>query len=53
MDGKSVELEDTLKGCEMILSGEVDDLPENAFYMVGTIEDVKAKAAAMKAKEVA
>lgn len=53
MDGKSVELEDTLKGCEMILSGEVDDLPESAFYMVGSIEDVKEKAAKLKAKEAA
>ena len=52
MDGKSVELEDTLKGCEMILSGEVDYLPENAFYMVGNIDDVMAKAEKMK-EEVA
>ncbi|MCQ2965785.1 MAG: F0F1 ATP synthase subunit beta [Alphaproteobacteria bacterium] len=48
MDGKSVELEDTLSGCEMILSGEVDNLPENAFYMVGNMDDVKAKAEKMK-----
>ena len=48
MDGKSVELEDTLSGCEKILSGEMDDVPENAFYMVGTIEDVLAKAKSMQ-----
>lgn len=51
MEGRSVELEETLKGCEKILSGEVDDLPENAFYMVGTIADVIEKAEKMKAKE--
>ena len=48
MEGRSVELEDTLRGCEKILSGEMDDVPENAFYMVGTIEDVLAKAEKMK-----
>ncbi|MCQ2913820.1 MAG: F0F1 ATP synthase subunit beta [Alphaproteobacteria bacterium] len=48
MDGKSVELEDTLKGCEMILNGEVDDLAESSFYMVGTIEDAIAKDKKMK-----
>ena len=48
MEGRSVELEDTLRGCEKILSGELDDIPENAFYMVGTLEDVLDKAAKMK-----
>lgn len=50
MDGKSVELEDTLSGCERILSGELDDIPENAFYMVGTIEDVLEKAKTLQEK---
>ena len=51
MDGKSVELDDTLTGCEKILSGEVDDLPENAFYMVGTIDDAIEKAKKLKEAE--
>ena len=39
---------DTIKGFKGILDGEYDDLPENAFYMVGTIEDAVAKAEKMK-----
>jgi F-type H+-transporting ATPase subunit beta len=39
-----VSIEDTIKGFNAILDGEVDDLPEQAFLNVGTIEDVKAKA---------
>ncbi|XP_042191946.1 ATP synthase subunit beta, mitochondrial [Callorhinchus milii] len=42
--GKLVPLKDTIKGFQMILSGEYDHLPEQAFYMVGPIEDVVAKA---------
>ena len=42
--GESVKLEDTIKGFNMIMDGETDDLPEQAFLNVGTIEDVKAKA---------
>jgi F-type H+-transporting ATPase subunit beta len=44
--GVSVSLEDTLKGCRAILDGEVDDIPEDSFYMTGTLEDVRAKAPA-------
>jgi F-type H+-transporting ATPase subunit beta len=44
MSGKYVKLEDTIKGFNMILSGELDHLPEQAFYLVGSIEEVKAKA---------
>jgi len=43
--GKYVKLEDTIKGFKMILEGKLDDLPEQAFYMVGTIEEVIEKAA--------
>ncbi len=50
MDGRSVELDDTLTGCERILSGELDDLSENAFYMVGTIEEAIEKSKKMKEK---
>ena len=42
--GIYVELKETIAGFKSILDGEVDDLPEQAFYMVGTIEDAKKKA---------
>ena len=53
MKGKFVSLEDTIKGFKAILDGECDDIPENAFYMVGSIEEAYAKAKEMKAKEEA
>ena len=43
-DGKYVKLEDTIRGFTEILDGKHDELPEQAFYMVGTIEDAVAKA---------
>ncbi|MBD2180483.1 F0F1 ATP synthase subunit beta [Planktothrix sp. FACHB-1355] len=46
--GKYVKLEDTIKGFKQILSGELDALPEQAFYMVGTIEEAIAKAEKIK-----
>jgi F-type H+/Na+-transporting ATPase subunit beta len=42
--GEYVKLEDTIKGFQEILEGKHDDLPEQAFYMVGTIEQAVAKA---------
>jgi F-type H+-transporting ATPase subunit beta len=42
--GKYVKLEDTIRGFTEILDGKHDDLPEQAFYMVGTIDDAVAKA---------
>ena len=42
--GVYVRLEDTIRGFKEILEGKHDDLPEQAFYMVGTIEDAVAKA---------
>ncbi|NEN88263.1 MAG: F0F1 ATP synthase subunit beta [Okeania sp. SIO3H1] len=48
--GQYVKLEDTMKGFKMILSGELDELPEQAFYMVGGIDQVIAKAEKMKAE---
>jgi F-type H+-transporting ATPase subunit beta len=42
--GKYVKLEDTLHGFSEIISGQVDALPEQAFYMAGTIEEAKEKA---------
>jgi F-type H+-transporting ATPase subunit beta len=45
MPGKYVKLDETIKGFNQILAGELDALPEAAFYLVGSIEEVKAKAA--------
>jgi F-type H+-transporting ATPase subunit beta len=42
--GKYVKLEDTIKGFEAIADGKYDDMPEQAFYMVGTIEEAEEKA---------
>ena len=42
--GKYVSLKDTIKGFQGILAGDYDDLPEQAFYMVGTIEEAIEKA---------
>ena len=41
--GKSVPVEDTIKGCRAILSGEADQWAESSFYMVGTFEDAHHK----------
>jgi F-type H+-transporting ATPase subunit beta len=48
MDGKYVKLEDTIKGFKELAEGEYDDLPEQAFYMCGPIEDAIEKAKKMK-----
>ena len=49
--GVFVKLEDTIKAFKAIVAGEYDDLPEGAFYMVGTIEEAVAKAKKMAALE--
>jgi F-type H+-transporting ATPase subunit beta len=46
--GKYVKLEDTIKGFDMIIAGKMDDTPEQAFYMVGTIEEALEKAKTLK-----
>ena len=46
--GQYVPLKETIRGFKEILEGKHDDLPEGAFYMVGTIDDAIAKAATMK-----
>ncbi len=46
--GKYVKVEDTVKGFKGIIDGEYDDLPEQAFYMVGTIEEAIEKAKEME-----
>ena len=48
--GVFVKLEDTIKGFKGIVAGEHDDLPEAAFYMVGTMDDVVAKAKRLAAE---
>ncbi len=48
--GVFVSLEDTISGFKAVLAGEYDDLPEAAFYMVGTIEEVVEKAKRMAAE---
>ena len=48
--GKYVSLEKTIQGFKRILAGELDDLPEQAFYLVGDIDEAVAKAAKMKAE---
>ena len=42
--GKYVNLQDTIRGFKGIVAGEYDDLPEQAFYMVGGIEEAVEKA---------
>ena len=46
--GKYVSLEETIKGFTMVLNGELDDLPEQAFYLVGNIDEAIAKAETLK-----
>ena len=51
VEGKYVPLEETLSGFEELLSGALDNLPEQAFYMVGNIDEVKAKAKKLSQEE--
>jgi F-type H+-transporting ATPase subunit beta len=46
--GKYVKVEDSIKGFKEIIEGKMDDIPEQAFYMVGAIEEVYEKAEKMK-----
>jgi F-type H+-transporting ATPase subunit beta len=45
--GKYVSLSETIEGFKMILSGELDEIPEQAFYLVGTLEEAISKAATL------
>ena len=47
MQGRYVDIKDTVRGFRAILDGKHDDVPEQAFYLVGTIEDVLKKAQEM------
>jgi F-type H+-transporting ATPase subunit beta len=49
--GKFVPLRETIAGFQEILSGSLDSLPEQAFYMVGNIEEVKARAQSLKQQQ--
>jgi len=49
--GITVDLENTITGCQKILDGTCDDLPENAFFMIGTLEDAFKKAKTLQEKE--
>ncbi len=51
MKGKYVELKDSIRGFQEIVDGKHDDMPEQAFYMVGTIEEAQEKAKQMAAEE--
>ena len=48
IQGVYVPVEETIKGFKAIIDGEMDEYPENAFFNVGTIEDVKEKAKTMQ-----
>jgi F-type H+-transporting ATPase subunit beta len=45
MEGRSVATADTVAGCRAILEGECDDWEEGAFYMIGTLDEAREKAA--------
>ena len=47
LEGKYVKLEDTIASFERVVAGEFDQLPEQAFYMQGGIDDVVAQAKKM------
>jgi F-type H+-transporting ATPase subunit beta len=49
LEGKYVKIEDTIRGFKEIVEGKHDDLPEQAFYMVGGIEEAREKAEKMAA----
>jgi len=50
LEGRYVKLEDTIRGFKEIVEGKHDDIPEQAFYMVGTLEEALEKAERLKAE---
>ena len=50
LEGKYVKLADTVRGFREIVDGKHDDLPEQAFYMVGTIEEAQERAKTLAAQ---
>jgi F-type H+-transporting ATPase subunit beta len=53
LQGVFVEVEDTVKDFKALIAGEYDDIPEQAFYMTGTIEEVLRKAEELKSQRIA
>ncbi|MCH8300527.1 MAG: F0F1 ATP synthase subunit beta [Candidatus Marinimicrobia bacterium] len=51
LEGRYVKMEDSVAGFDAIIKGEMDDLPEQAFYMVGTIDEVVEKAKKIRESE--
>jgi len=49
LEGKYVKIDDTIRGFKELVEGKHDDIPEQAFYMVGTIEEAQQKAEKLKA----
>jgi F-type H+-transporting ATPase subunit beta len=47
LKGRFVQLNETLEGFKQIIEGKLDNIPEQAFYMTGSIEEVKRKAETM------
>ena len=50
LDGRMVDIGDTIDGCERILNDEFSNLPESALYMIGTIEEMNALQSATASK---
>jgi len=50
-EGRYVTLPDTIAGFKSIVNGEVDDLPEAAFYMAGSLDDVRENAEKIKKEQ--
>jgi len=49
LQGRYVKVEETIKGFKMLVDGELDEIPEQAFYMSGPVEEVVERAEKMKA----
>jgi F-type H+-transporting ATPase subunit beta len=50
LEGASVTLDETLKGCQQIIAGTTDDWGEDSLYMVGTLDDARTKERAAEGK---
>ena len=48
LEGRYVKLEDTIRGFKELVEGKYDDIPEQAFYMMGTIEEALERAEKLK-----
>jgi len=49
LEGRYVKLEDTIRGFKELVEGKHDDIPEQAFYMMGTLEEALERAKGLKA----